>query len=300
MLGLPFLGAFVMVIFMDLWGFAFITSIMSMYLSNATSATYTPPSNGLVFVCCLYYVFSYYWFAQVVRNVVHVSCSGVYATWYFLGGDNAQMPANPTLGAFKRAMTTSFGSVCFGSLIVALIQTLRWVVRVFKRACGPLACILECILICIEGIVRYFNRYAYAQVAIYGKTFCEAARDTWDLFGREGMHMIVNDDLIGNVFMIGILLIALLTGGGALGIAYAALSGPDTSDATGINIALLYAVLFGIVGLCIAASTAGSIMSVVDSGVATIFVCFAMDKFALQRNSPELFQKFSEANARTP
>jgi hypothetical protein len=46
-----------------------------------------------------------------------------------MGGQNANMPRNPTAAAAKRALTTSFGSICFGSLIVAVIQTVRTILR---------------------------------------------------------------------------------------------------------------------------------------------------------------------------
>ena len=29
---------------------------------------------------------------------------------------------------------------------------------------------------CIEGLLRYFNQYAFTQVAIYGKSYCNAGR----------------------------------------------------------------------------------------------------------------------------
>ena len=53
-------------------------------------------------------------FFSVAKNVVHVTTSGLYATWYFL---SSALPSNPTTKAFKRAITTSFGSLCLGSLL---------------------------------------------------------------------------------------------------------------------------------------------------------------------------------------
>ena len=53
-------------------------------------------------------------------------------------------------------MTTSFGSICFGSLIVAIIQALKQLVNAARGAddgYGILLCIIECLLGCIESIV---------------------------------------------------------------------------------------------------------------------------------------------------
>ncbi|RUS12905.1 plasma-membrane choline transporter-domain-containing protein, partial [Endogone sp. FLAS-F59071] len=42
---------------------------------------------------------------------------------------------------------------------------------------------------------EYFNYYAYTQVAIYGKDFCTAAKDTWTLIKDRGIEAIINDNL---------------------------------------------------------------------------------------------------------
>ena len=53
-----------------------------------------------------------------------------------------------------RALTTSFGSICFGSLLVALIQALKQLAHEARQNgdSGILACIAECILGCLESI----------------------------------------------------------------------------------------------------------------------------------------------------
>ena len=99
--------------------------------------------------------------------------SGLFATVYFMGTtDQSQrfkvtVPVkNPTAKAAKRALTTSFGSICYGSLIIALIQTLRAIIRnaaeqarsegnLFALFC--LYC-LDCILSIIESLAEYFNK----------------------------------------------------------------------------------------------------------------------------------------------
>eukprot|EP00833_Pecoramyces_ruminatium_P002069 jgi/Orpsp1_1/1176101/evm.model.c7180000056404.1 len=87
--------------------------------------------GGACYVIYVFLLFSFYYSAQVINNTVHVTISGLFATYYFQGILNpATMEIqvdvkNPTLKSFKRAITTSFGSICFGSLIIAIIQTLR-------------------------------------------------------------------------------------------------------------------------------------------------------------------------------
>jgi hypothetical protein len=160
--------------------------------------------------------------------VVHVTVSGTFASWYFLNRASntdavSLMPSNPTIGSFKRATTYSFGSICFGSLLVAAIKTLRALVHGMRRnGDNIVACLLDCILGCIERLMEYFNLYAFTQVAIYGKTYCKAAKDTWKLFKSHGIQAIINDNLIGHVLFLGAMLGGIVTAiiGGGLGLAF--------------------------------------------------------------------------------
>lgn len=98
-------------------------------------------AGNLVF----FLVFSYYWTSQVISNVVHVTISGLVGSWYFLNG-TPSMPRNPVGGAARRALTTSFGPICFASLFVAAIQTTRFVLRQIARGHELLKAIVDCIL----------------------------------------------------------------------------------------------------------------------------------------------------------
>lgn len=59
------------------------------------------------------------------------------------------------------ALTTSFGSICLGSLLVAIIQALQALANTARQEgdAGILACIAECILSCLASIVEYFNKW---------------------------------------------------------------------------------------------------------------------------------------------
>eukprot|EP01047_Picozoa_sp_COSAG01_P012696 COSAG01_NODE_579_length_15238_cov_10.570183_9_plen_712_part_00 len=71
------------------------------------------------------------WTMQVIKNVVHVSAAGTAAAWFFQTGE-----PNATRASLRRALTSSFGSICLGSLLVALIRTLRLCVPSRPRGGG--------------------------------------------------------------------------------------------------------------------------------------------------------------------
>jgi len=224
---------------------------------------------------------SLYWSIQVIKNVVHVTVAGVFASWYWLYPSN--MPSNPTMAAFKRAMWSSFGSVCLGSLLVAIVQALRAMVEQGKRSRNDfLRCIVLCLLQCLENMIRYFNVYAFTQVAIYGKTYCQAARDTWELFNHRGLDMIINDNLISGVLTVGCLIVGLFTGGIGLIL---------TNKAFNME----YWVVWSLIAFVIGVAMALCAMEVVASCVAACFVSYAEDPDALKQTKPEIYNRFSLA-----
>ena len=100
--------------------------------------------------------------------------------------------------SFSRAMTYSLGSICLGSFIIAVIKTLKALARAAEQqARGEnrnavvevLFCCLMCIINCIESWAQFITEYAYCHVAIFGKPFMQAAKDTWNMiFGNACVH----------------------------------------------------------------------------------------------------------------
>lgn len=240
--------------------------------------------GGIIF----WSLFTFYWTTQVIKNVQHVTLAGVYATFYFLF-NTQQMPSNPTAASANRALGKSFGPICFGSLLVAVIQLLRQLAQNARNDRDNnafvqiLACLAACILSMIEDLLEYFNRYAFTQVAIYGKSFIQAAKDTWRLVKSHGIDAIINDNLIGNVLGISSLLIGVATGAISFGFVYTQTSG-----------SLLHAWTAAAAGLFIGGTFQMVLGEVITSGVATTFVCLAEDPQALLRTKPALYQAIAE------
>lgn len=249
------------------------------------------PSNTKRVALMLFALFSYYWVSQVIKSVVHVTNSGVFAAYYFLEGSPQGVPSSPALGSLKRATTTSFGSVCFGSLIIAVLRTAKAIVRGIAsdtdNSCAVFcAMCLVCLLDWIESLVQYFNHYAYTQVAIYGKDFRTAAKDTWTMIKDRGIEAIINDNLIDNVLTIGSLLVGALTA--LLVYAYIAFAGPPFSaNSDTILLVELAAFLFGFTMMNL-------VGEIITSGTATTFVALAEDPEALARTKPQLYEKIRQ------
>ncbi|KAF5940213.1 hypothetical protein HYC85_021380 [Camellia sinensis] len=162
---------------------------------------------------------SLFWTGAVLCNTVHVIVSGMVFLVLIHGGQEAaSMPSKPLMKSLRYAVTTSFGSICYGSLFTASIRTLRWEIRGFRSKIGNNECLLCCVdflFHLVETLVRFFNKYAYVQIAAYGKSFNHSARDAWELFQLTGVEALVAYDCSGAVLLMGTLLGGLITGTGA-------------------------------------------------------------------------------------
>eukprot|EP01083_Nonionella_stella_P221722 791869_1 len=249
---------------------------------NDCCTTSGSPNNFIIFLLLI----SLYWGFQVNKNISHTTTCGVAATWYF----STVIDHKPTPAAFKRTMTTSFGSVCLGSLIVAFLQAVRAMLRASKNSRGILTCIALCLLGCIERLIRYFNKYAYAQCAIYGTSFIQSAKATWQLFMSRGILAIINDDLTGMAIGCGALIGGVVSAGVGFGIGYLFYkddTGNDTYPIIPIYLAI-YGFLMGLV-LC------HCVLTVLASCVIALFVCYAEDPAAMNQNRPEEYNRITQA-----
>ncbi|KAL8266901.1 hypothetical protein R6Q59_004245 [Mikania micrantha] len=137
-------------------------------------------------------VLSLLWTAEVMRNVANLTISRVISLFYLRG-----MQSN-TQFCFQRALSKNLGSACLGSLFVPTIEALRIVARGLNLLEGEDEFMFSCAHCCLkvmEAIFRYGNGWAYVQIAAYGKGFVKASQDTWELFEKREMEMIVDSDI---------------------------------------------------------------------------------------------------------
>jgi hypothetical protein len=61
---------------------------------------------------------------MVCTNVAHVTVAGSVATWWFAPAP-ARQSQTAVRASLRRALSTSFGSICYGSLIIAVLQVIH-------------------------------------------------------------------------------------------------------------------------------------------------------------------------------
>lgn len=236
--------------------------------SNSEDSSDLSAAGGIV---AFLFVLSFYWTHQVMKNVVRVTVSGVVGTWWFSPAEAASLCSDAVRHSLIRSTTSSFGSICFGSLIVAVLQMLRNGLHNAKNNRNPsiLKCIAMCILHYIESLVEYFNKWAYVYVGLYGYGFVDAGRRVIGLLKTRGWQTIIADNLVGRLLGIMSLTIGILTGVLTLFAAFL-VEEFEAKEAMQTWLAAGF-----IVGFFVGLILSGVFMGLVLSAADTVIVCYA-------------------------
>ena len=140
---------------------------------------------------------------------IYASCASI---WYFNHEKGTE--GHIILTSFKRAFKYHFGSIAFGSLIIAIVRFLMFFLAIFKKRAEMsygkktqgkcykcLMCCLRCCLKCITKFLEFINKHAYIMISIKGDSFCTAAWEGFALTIRNlGRFSVLT--LLGSLFSI--------------------------------------------------------------------------------------------------
>ncbi|KAI1171606.1 duf580 domain-containing protein [Nemania sp. FL0916] len=235
----------------------------------------------------VFITFASYWISEVLKNVTHTTISGVFGSWYFF--HPTDRPRAVTRGALKRSLTYSFGSISLGSLFIAIINFLRQILSVARRSemaqgnviASILLLVLGCVVSLLDWAVQFLNRYAFSYIALYGKPYFAAAKDTWNMIRQRGVDALINECLLGPVLSMGATVVgfacALLAG------LYLEFTRPAyNSGGTYTPVVIAFAFLIGL-QICNVFTTP------LSSGIDTVFVAAAWDPVKMMQNHPDLY-----------
>jgi len=224
---------------------------------------------------------------QVIANVLYVSCGGVVARWYFNKNVDGAV-----LEATTHASNNYFGSICLGSLLIAIIQTLKALCDMAqeqaKDADNPvvmaLACVASAILGCLESLAQMFNTFVFSLISIYGMPFMEAAEGVMNLASIASLD---NYCIVGTVCFFGNFAGALVVCAATALLAWRC--------AVGTSFVVGGAVLGFLMGWAVL-SIVGRIM---EAGTTTLFVAYIEEPAGgkLKELDCDLDEKFGEAVA---
>lgn len=279
----PFILAVVLFILSSIWFLlifsAFITfnkpSVVNYFISYAVS-------GGFLVVC-------FFWTFEVGKNVMAVAISGVTATWYYFTSTNPEYVIRenhpsvhfPTIYSTGRAIL-SFGTICFGSLITASLRAFNYL---YRKAENTDNIIVKSIILffvsCFEYILQVYNENAFVIVAVYGSSYCKAAKKTSKIVKKNGVQIMVNNGIIDGVLRTGKSVSSFIVGFIGFVLAFFA-----------YDIPFFLSTLLGLFGVIYGFIMLSMIAIVIEISSSAFFVCFADHPEVMAAYHPKMFKKF--------
>ena len=268
------------------------------------------------YICML---FSLLWTCGVCASAVQCSTASIVSKWWS-GNQRLEDSSNSTDeeengsgitswcttflsdSGLRRSLTTSLGSLCLGSLLVAIVKSIRTMLRLFVRQSKAAATesstsasssasnmssrtcvgsILAYALKIMEKAMLYFNRYAFCYVGVHGDSFFKASKSVMALFrGKGWLNVLINDDIIDFVITVSSFAIGIVTMMAGYYFSY-------FMGLTGVNLTLLTTL-----GFLTGYFTSRTTLSIISAAVSTVYICFA--------ENPEIFKVILNLCIRKP
>eukprot|EP01041_Mallomonas_annulata_P011121 gene11121-23243_t len=166
----------------------------------------------------VYMLFCWFWTSQFLIAVGQLIIALAVTKWYFTA-DKRSTGNGDVFWAARTTMRYHLGTAAHGSLIIAIIKTIRAVVSYFQKKAKDshnriaqfFLCCIQCCLWCIEKCMKFINKHAYIQTAIHGYGFCKAARAAFFLILRNILRVAAVNMVSEFVLLLGKLFVPVLT-----------------------------------------------------------------------------------------
>eukprot|EP01133_Synstelium_polycarpum_P018881 gene18881-22584_t len=218
-------------------------------------------------------IFAFLWVTSFISATFQHVVAGAVSHWYFSRDPTGEttVGSHNAFRSLGRALTYSMGSLALGSLIIGFIEFMAFMLRLCKKSNASnklvvmvVSC-LQCILGCVEGIVRWVNKFGYIYVSMHGYSFCKATKECFDLVSRNMFSAVIMDFIGSFVLLMGKVLVSAATALFASVLLYA-LDRSVKENALTVGLASLFA-------FCIA----NIFTHIIGIGTDTVFVCYLED-----------------------
>ena len=163
-----------------------------------------------------YMIFTFFWTSEFIIALGQIFIAMAVSTWYFTR-QKSHVGVKTVISCFSATLFYHSGTAAFGSLVIAIVKTIRAVVAYIKKKanrikrCRQLVkvilCIIQCCLWCIEKCLKFLNKNAYIQTAIFGYSFCKAARCAFFLILRNIARIAALSIVSGLILLLGKIII---------------------------------------------------------------------------------------------
>jgi choline transporter-like protein 2/4/5 len=173
----------------------------------------------------IYNFFMFFWVEAFIVGFNQMVLAGSFGIWYWSQSKSSCI----FFTSLKDTMIFHLGSVAFGSLLIAIVKIIRYIIsyieKKLKNATGQnavaqciitfVSCCCKCCFWCLEKFLKFISKNAYIMVAVYGRNFCKSAMDAMGLLMANPLRAMVLDCVTDFILFLGRLLIT--AGVGILG-----------------------------------------------------------------------------------
>lgn len=251
-------------------------------------------NTPLLYMAIVLFLLSVFWTWGVAKNVTVAIVSGAVGTWWFTPVDASSFCSSAVTGSIRRATTYSFGSICFGSLVVTVLNVVNDSLIRLRQSKHSLLlyCVVQCLLEILERIAEYFNKWAMIYVGLYGYDFLTAGKNVITLFRARGWSSIISNNLVHRALMTVATFISLATGL-LISVVWNLFEFHNSDN----NLVKLFSVIYFYTAFAISLINSNILLSVVGAASDTAIVCFAEASLDLEQNHPELSVMMHESYA---
>merc|ERR1712167_225171 len=206
---------------------------------------------------------------------------GCVSKWYFTPNAEKETAIGSTTvwDSVKTTFRYHLGTAAFGSLIIAIVKTIRAMISYAQRkakqsnnkVAQAVLCCIQCCLWCIEKCLKFLNKNAYIQTALFSYSFCTAAKKAFFLIVRN-LARIAAVSVVGEfIIMIGKAMISVF----ATAMCYFVMNSMLDGE--------LHSIMGPVISTFIVCYfTSGMFMGVFDMAMLTMLQCFVADEEIFQ------------------
>lgn len=219
---------------------------------------------------------------------------GSVTQWYFSPAGTKDFKGT-TMTSVKHALGPSFGTICYGSFVIAVVEMLKRMAEKSRRENrgNLLVYCVVCCLQCLYAFIEYISRFAMLQASMTGEAFCDAAKTVSDLLSRNFLLAYGTYAFPQYVLSFVVFVMALALGLTSYYLVYFAYD--VTSDAFTAD---TYALVVGGISFVIAYIVLGFFIMVLLNVIDAVFVCYAVDKDRNAVHHADLHEVFDKVNER--
>ena len=249
-------------------------------------------NDELVVRCGWFMLFCLFWTAGFIVAVGDMVVAMAVSKWYFTP-NKSTVSSLTVVSSMTTTVIFHLGTCAYGSLIISIIKLIRTVIAKIQKKVAEmtnqsiancLLCCCQCFFCYLESCMKFINKNAYIQCAIFGTPFCQSGRKAFFLILRNAFRIAAVSYVSAAVLAIGKLFISSVT----TVVAYFVMMEQIEDDRLNHVAGPLVIVFF------ISYVLADMFMDVFEVGIAAILHCFVADEEMFSGNARYADGEWSE------